>query len=351
MKNVFPIRSTAHIEEEAALWVARMDGGELTEIQQKHLADWLAADRRHVAAFERLTTTLSELDCLNLLAEVEAHPLHQPRRYRRPLSHWQWPEWTLAAMLFGCVLLGGVLLSVRPGSFPWIEAADIVETVYQTRTGEQSNVLLSDGSKLTLNTRSEVRVRIDSRVRAVYLNTGELYAEVAPNPRLPFVVYASNGSVRAVGTAFNVRIVNQAVEVTVREGTVAVSTDGNRTARPDIATLHAGTSTRYTQRIERPRQLSEQQLDRQTAWKNGKWAFDGQTLEEVLDDIGRYTKQRLVIADPQIAKLRIGGYFNVGSIEPFLAALETTFGITHKWITDDLIILSSAEYPSDDTSG
>lgn len=350
MKNVFPIRSMAHIEEEAALWVARMDGGELTEAQQKQLTDWLVADRRHAAAFERLATTWNQLDCLKLLTAVEAKPARQTASNRRPLAHWQWPEWTVTAMLFGCVLLGGVLLTVRPELFPWTEAVHVVETVYQTRTGEQSNVLLSDGSKLTLNTRSEVRVRIDSRQRAVYLNTGEIYAEVAPNPRLPFVVYASNGSVRAVGTAFNVRIINQAVEVTVREGTVAVSTEGNRTARSDTATLHAGTTTRYAQRIERPRQLSEPQLDRRTAWKNGKWAFDGQTLEEVLDDIGRYTNQRIVISDPRLARLRIGGYFDVGRIEPFLDALESAFGITHKRITDDLIILS-AERPSDNTSG
>lgn len=340
MKNIFPIRSAARIEEEASVWVARVDGGELGEIDRKRLIAWMAADRRHSEAFERLANVWNQLDCLNLLVEINLPPRKRLGAWQMP-GGWSGPLQTAGVIAFGCALMGIALLKLSPGLFPWTEEIRIVETIYQTHTGEQSEILLSDGSRLTLNTRSEVRVRMGAHQRSVYLNTGEIYADVAPNPRAPFVVYASTGAVRAVGTSFNVRIVNWAVEVTVREGTVHISTAGDRSTRADAVTLHAGSIARYAQRIENPRHLSSEQLDRRIAWKSGKWAFDGQTLEEIVEEIGRYTDERLVIADSRIAKIRIGGYFDVGEIDPFLGALANTLGVKHQRITDDLIVLSA----------
>lgn len=346
MRNVIPIHERSRIEEEATAWVVRVDGGELSGEEKGHLRAWLAGSPRHAAAFERIAKVWSQMDCLELLAELV--PLHQEQpQPRSPRSGWLRPPQLASAFGLVVVLLGGLLIALQPDALSWLGRNHAVaEKVYQTRTGEQSRVELADGSTLTLNTRSEVRVRIDARQRSVYLNTGEAYFEVAPNPRVPFVVYAGNGAVRAIGTGFNVRIVDQAVEVTVIEGTVSVSTAHPERSHPDALTLRARGATRYARRVENPRYLPDAQIDQRVAWKGGKWAFDGQTLGEVIKEIERYTNQRLEIVDPRIAQIRIGGYFDVGAIEPFLDALDTGFGIKHRRIAEDLIVLSSAPVPA-----
>lgn len=349
MKNVIPLHRKRHIEEEAAAWVARADGGALSDHDKERLRCWLAEDADHAAAFERLAKIWGQIDCLELLAEVIPLPEVLPRGSRSSGQWWGTLQWA-GPLALACVLFAGLLTVVKPGFLPWFGTHKVVvESVYQTRTGERSQVLLSDGSKLTLNTRSEVRVHIDERQRSVYLNTGEAYFEVAPNPRVPFVVYAGKGVVRAVGTGFNVHIRDQDIEVAVVEGVVGVSVTQADNTRSSTLALRAGDVTRYADRIETSRQLSEVQLDRRVAWKGGKWAFDGQTLDEVVRDVGRYTNQRLQIIDPSIAKIRIGGYFDIGQIEPFLEALDTSFGIKHRRIAENLIVLSLHK-PSDDDS-
>lgn len=344
MQNVIPIHRKRRIEEQAAAWVVRVDSGELRDEDKACLQAWLAENADHAAVFERLAQTWKQVDCLELLAQVI--PLQQiPSRQLDPSGR-MWAPWRWAAPLgFVCVLLVAALMVAKPDFLPWSATPKVVESVYQTRTGEQSQVLLSDGSKLVLNTRSEVRVHIDARERSIYLNTGEVYFDVAPNPRVPFVVYAGKGAVRAVGTSFNVRIRDEDVEVAVAEGVVGVSVTRADSTRTNPQALRAGDFTRYAERIETPRRLSEAQLDRRVAWKGGKWAFDGQTLAEVVKDVGRYTNQRLEIVDPAIARIRIGGYFDIGDIEPFLEALDTGFGIKHRRIADDLIVLSLHESP------
>ncbi|MCG3171493.1 MAG: hypothetical protein CALGDGBN_03115 [Pseudomonadales bacterium] len=345
MKNVVPFRSKGRIETEAAAWVVRIDGAELGNRDREQLNAWLAEDARHRAAFERLATVWGKLDCLELLAEIIPLPRKQSRlRVGDP----EWFGWRRNAGLFalGCVFAVGLVFAGRQGLLSWVlPGGSVVESVYQTRTGEQSRILLGDGSKVMLNTRSEVRVRIDDRQRAVYLSTGEAFFEVAPNPRVPFVVYAGHGAVRAVGTGFNVRIMEQSVEVTVTEGSVSVST--RQAPRPDEVTVRAGGAARYARQVETPDYPSGEHIERRVAWTGGKWAFDGQTLEEVVKDIGRYTNQRLQIIDPRIEHIRIGGYFDVGEIEPFLEALDTGFGIKHRHIAEDLIVLSTYQPGAD----
>ncbi|MCP5322282.1 MAG: FecR domain-containing protein [Pseudomonadales bacterium] len=342
MQNVIPIHRKRRIEEQAAAWVVRVDSDDLCDDEKARLQAWLAEDADHAAAFEYLAQTWKQVDCLALLAQVI--PLQQNPSPEPPRKTWAPWQWAAPLGLVG-VLLVAVLTVTKPDFLPWLAAHKVVESVYQTRTGEQSQVLLGDGSKLVLNTRSEVRVHIDARERSVYLNTGEVYFDVAPDPRVPFVVYAGKGVVRAVGTSFNVRIRDEDVEVAVAEGVVGVSVARPDSTKSNAQALRAGDFTRYAERIETRRRLSEAQLDRRVAWKGGKWAFDGQTLAEVVKDVGRYTNQRLEIVDPAIARIRIGGYFDIGDIEPFLEALDTGFGIKHRRIADDLIVLSLHESP------
>ena len=73
---------------------------------------------------------------------------------------------------------------------------------------------------LTLNTDSELSVDYSGDNRIIHLSRGEVNFDVAKDPHRPFVVYAGDGLVWAVGTAFNVRLIEDSVDLTVTEGRV-----------------------------------------------------------------------------------------------------------------------------------
>ncbi len=341
MKNVVQLPDRVRVEEEAAQWVARLDRGKLDGRERKALRDWLAQDPTHGPALQRMAQLWGGLDCLAILAELFPGEARSPRDAWR---HWL-PAGTLGAATVLLLVVGlhlaGLLDRAVPTPLAPYGATQPTELVYSTERGEQREVPLEDGSVLALNTLSEVRVRFDDSGRTLYLTHGEAHFTVARDPQRPFVVHAGHGLVRAVGTAFNIRLEGSHAEVLVNEGVVEViagpapaAPGGERgeTGNPRGLVLEKGGSAQYSATDTRAEALPLEQVEQRLAWRQGKWIFEGETLAEVLREIGRYTDHRIVIVDPQLASLRVGGYFDIGDIEGLMKALESGFGI--RWIRD-----------------
>ena len=295
------------------------------------------------------------MDCMKVLAEMFPAVAQPPR-----CSRWQWP-YSPGKVAFVASLLVAVALLVlvapgKPTTAGHSRQSELQELVYRTGVGEQSEVLLRDGSTLTLNTNSELRVHYDTHERAVYLAGGETYFNVAKNPDIPFVVYAGRGQVRALGTAFSVRLDGEAIEVLVDEGRVQVElisleAPSAATSYPEVVaaaakesiTLREGGKVDYSNTLGGPDYLTRERLERALSWRSGKWVFSGETLSEVVGEVSRYTQERIEIVDPAIADLRIGGYFDIGKIDAFLAVLETGFGVSVTRVNGDLIQLSTLD--------
>jgi transmembrane sensor len=338
MKTVIPFPDPARIDEAAATWVARLDRGDLTSDERDTLRSWLAADPRHRAALARMARLWNALDCLTILAELfPQHPVAPaPRQSRR------WLPAAMAATMVLAVALGLALRNTPPAATTDAVAMPASATAaaqqYRTALGERMQMTLADGSVLTLNTQSEVRVRFDTASRSVELLHGEAYFKVAKDTARPFVVHAGGGSVRALGTAFNVRVADDQVEVLVDEGSVEVQPEerhnGDAT-RPDTTgadttrrvQMHKGDTLRFNGKAMALQSLEAPAIARRLAWRSGKWIFEGETLAEVLREVARHSDRRIVIADPALASLRIGGYFDVGDVDGLMAALEAGFGI------------------------
>ncbi|MFA5549072.1 MAG: FecR domain-containing protein [Porticoccaceae bacterium] len=359
MKNVVQFPDINAIQEEAALWLARLDGGEMSAAHRQALQAWLDSDIRHQQALSDMAQLWGQMDALAVLAELFPLQAVNNARVQQPrLSLFDWlREHTLGAAITFAVsaslvmamvflLNGSPTATVPIGSEP-------VELVYQTKLGKQSTAELKDGSTMVLNTQSVARVRFDTHERAVFLESGEAHFKVAKNPDLPFVVYAGNGQVRAVGTAFSVRIDQQKVDVTVSEGTVKViaglkpgsQAETAVSASSELKTIilsERGVAN-YRESIEAYTYIEPEQLTHKLAWKSGKWIFEGETLANVIAEANRYTTHKIEITDPAIAGVRVGGYFNAGDVEPLLAALEVGFGIKVNRPRDGLIQLSSRQ--------
>lgn len=353
MKTIIPFPAIARtleqgagIQEQAAMWIARLDGGNLDAKGREELRVWLKQDSSHQSALEQMAQVWGAMDSLAILAELFPDKVDPPRQtWRRPWKGWIVP---LAACAATVVVAAGLYLHGVFGDFEGAtrEASAVAasnELIYQTDLGQQSVVTLQDGSILTLNTQSEVHVRFDHAVRNVYLSRGEAHFKVAKNPDRPFVVHAGNGWVRAVGTAFDVRVMGEQVEVLVEEGVVEVvpsptPTPKGRvapTSRPVAAAsssrnvvLSSGGTAKYAEQVTQMETLPDHRIEQRLAWRKGKWIFQGETLAEVLDEVARYSDLNIIIVDPKLASLRVGGYFDIGDVDSLMKALETGFGVT-----------------------
>ncbi len=218
------------------------------------------------------------------------------------------------------VLLTLAVVHWRAGKETW--------HTYSTGLGGFQRIVLWDGSTVQLNTGSEIRVNFSARDRRVVLIRGEANFRVTHNPARPFDVTAGETAVRAVGTEFSVSLRdNQTVDVLVTEGRVAIrplarSTDaaqGPMLGPGEIATVSAaGASVQL---------LPPDSVARRLAWTNGRLMFNGQTLAEAAAEFNLYNRCKLVIADPNVASLQVGGSFVATDLDSFVAALSHTLNV------------------------
>jgi transmembrane sensor len=207
--------------------------------------------------------------------------------------------------------------------------------VYSTDFGGFERIALQDGSTAQLNTNSEIRVRLNPNRREIVLARGEALFTVAHDVHRPFDVQAGDTTVRAVGTAFSVRLRDQKqVEILVTEGRVAIDPpDDSLDAQiaqsvplPQLSILAAGESISVKARKLHVTKIDQEVMTRRLAWTQGRLWFDRVTLAEAVGEFNRYNRRQLVIADPALAQLRIGGAFDATDLDSFVAALRS-FGI------------------------
>jgi transmembrane sensor len=234
---------------------------------------------------------------------------------------------------------GGLAASIATvgATVAWRYASDV--DLHHTRLGERRVITLADGSRIHLNTASAVEVAMRKHSRRIRLVKGEALFEVAHDPSRPFLVDAGAARLRAVGTAFNVRIRDTVVELTVTEGVVAVAEDAADVHRPDVSKIIAGGGAVIGSGAVAPTALDPAILRQRTAWQDGVIELDGETLAQAVAEFNRYRDPPIIIGDPRLANLRVGGRFEVDEAEKFLIAVEGSFPISVIPAADGSILL------------
>jgi transmembrane sensor len=69
-------------------------------------------------------------------------------------------------------------------------------------------------------------------------------------------------------------------------------------------------------------------LSSELAWREGAIVFDAEPLADAIAEIERYTDARIVVSDPEIAALRVGGRFRTGDVQEFFDALQTALPVS-----------------------
>ena len=337
MTNVYPLPPQKRSVDEASEWLAKLDRT-LSASEQQELETWLAQHPENRRALLRLASLWDKMDSLSRLSELfpSAHP-RQRRRFRYS---------AIAASLAMVVIAGGLVLqySAEPQSTPADPAIANVTRLYETAIGERSTVRLPDQSVLTLNTNSLVNVTYNDVQRILGLDRGEMSIEVAHDSRRPLSVFAGQKQVRAVGTAFNVQILDEAqVELIVTDGTVmVVDEDEPAGSAPATArTVTKGEKVLLGVDRETISKVSDSALSAELSWRQGNLIFRGETLAAAIAEVSRYTPVKFEIADERLKELRIGGLFKAGDVDGLLATLKENFNIDSERLDAERVLLKA----------
>jgi len=310
-----PTRALAERLVEAAVW--RMNLTELEAETTPEFEAWLA-EPGSAAAWRQVDVPMGFLDSYASEPEsvaVRAAALTNARRASVERQTWR-DRWrtagTIAATLAICVLAAGAYL--------WWSGSP---EDYATRLGERRVVALSDGSRVSLDSNSEVTVRYSRTARELRLLRGQARFDVAHDVQRPFSVAAGDQKVIATGTAFNIDIAGTAVLVTLIEGHVVVGSDKPAAisvvaARHSAAPIELHAGQELAALAEQPPTIAPANIQRVTAWTNGQLMFVDESLATVVARVNRYTDTPIEIDDPKAARMKISGVFNTGDVAGFV---------------------------------
>jgi transmembrane sensor len=314
------------IDDQASAFVARLQG-EIDETGRQAIFAWVAADPRHAVAFARMEAAWEAGARLRACPpSIESQPANQDTPA---------PPLVSRRALVGGFVAATVVAGAATAT--WRYTRDV--ELYRTRLGERRVVTLSDGSRVHLNTASTIEVAMEKRRRRIHLVKGEALFEVAHDTARPFLVDAGSARLRAVGTAFNVRIRETLVELTVTEGIVAVAQDGGHALERAAPRIAAGDGAVIRSGAVAPTVLNPDLLRQRTAWQDGVIELDGETLPQAVEEFNRYRDHPIIVGDPRLANLRVGGRFEVDEADKFITALEGSFPVSAITAADGSILL------------
>lgn len=281
------------LKAEAATWLARLRNEERSAADEAAFQAWLAENPQNAAAFDLVTGTWDAAGGLVTTHMAAARP--EPMIGRRKM---------LAAGLAAVAV-------VSTTTIMWQRTSPVT---YETQRGEQRRIALADGSSLTLDTETLIRVGFTAESRNIELVRGRAHFDVAKDPNRPFRVNAAGREVVALGTAFDVARNGEEVAILLVEGRVAVQPVGIA-ANEKTAFLKPGERIVYARhnivRQEHP------DINRATAWQEGRATFDNQPLAIAVAEMNRYSRRPLVVADADLAAMRISGTYSTRDAEAF----------------------------------
>jgi transmembrane sensor len=320
------------VREQAAAWVVRLhDDPSPVDVERFEL--WCNQDERHERAFDEALAAWINVGEHATAPKVLAMRHAALGRAQRAERKWDWRAIAAAVSLF---VLGPIIGAV------WYAMRPPAEQVLQTAHGEQRVIVLSDGSRLSLDALSEVRVRYTPDVRNLELIAGRANFEVAKDIARPLNVRVGPRIVTALGTVFSVERESADVVVTLVEGSVAVTTR-------DVPSSHIQMSPRQELRISDDGQVRLRDgIDpvQALAWREGKLIFDDEPLRAVVARMNKYGATRIEVTG-DANELRVGGVFKAGDTTAFVDAMQTYFplAVSHDASTVTLKMEQQAEAP------
>ena len=299
--------SVSEVQRAAHAWVIRLTSGNVQLSDRVKARAWCEQSLEHQQAF----IDARRLWCLSA-SLIEPPPVARPSQYR------VWAMGIAASLVVGLSL-----------TFAHQEALD---ADYYTSNGQRRQVLLADGSRITLNSNSAVDVNLTSKERRITVRKGEALFDVVPDSSRPFSVQAGDLNATALGTIYAVRREGRKVDVTVSRGRVAV-TEGS-----DKVTLNVGEAV--STRSDGLGSKQSVDVGKILAWEQGRLVFEMTPLSQVLEQIERYRPGILLLKDKRLGALKVSGTFQLDNLDEGLVTLESIFPFKIDRYTKYLLVVS-----------
>lgn len=277
------------LAEEAAGWFLKLNDPACNEAERRSFDAWLAADASHRDEYQQFERLWKALDGL-------------PKRRSRRVS----------AALAGFALVGmlALLLAFAPQTEQQLVA---------TGVGERTHLVLADGTELDIDASTRLSTHYSWLSRTIEVESGGAQFTVAPDRLRQFEVRAASGRMRDIGTTFKVSNEGGRVTVGVIEGKVEVLLDGHATG----TILEGGRQLAYSEAcVATPAPLD---TGAASLWRDGRWTCKDATLDEIVSHMNRQHRQQTMLADPELAGLRVSGDFNISDRAGLLEALVALY--------------------------
>lgn len=321
-------RSEAEIRAEARNWfVSRL--AKIAPSEDAAFQNWRLADPAHDKAFRDVEAVWQSTEQPGKrLAVREADELavyltamdraKAQRRMSRRLA--------VTSVVLVALLGGGI----------WLERPNFLQNLmadYVTDRGERRSVTLSDGSTVLLDADSALDERFSGTERRITLLRGTAFFDVAAGTR-PFIVSAANGEIRDIGTRFDVGLVDDGATVTLESGKVAVTIDGTR---QQSILLQPGQRVRFSRRGAGP--VESIAINDALAWHGGRYIFYRARLADVVAEIARYRRGRIMIASSALGDELVTGSFALADTDAALFSLQASVGFRMTSLTSALTVI------------
>lgn len=393
----------------ASYWVTRLYSGEMTAQEERELQRWRLADAAHEQAFEEalavwdLSSELYRSGSESHHTEVSQSRAIMPPQQQAATAPKLWKKLALAASIaFVSVLLAVNFVPTPTGEqtathtvqvptntdtnaeagSPAKNESDVFHItrhaaqmplaqsrVFSTKVGEVSHIKLDDGSEVSLNTDSTIRVTMLKEERQIELLSGEAFFDVAKDANRPFTVATEEQQITVLGTAFNVRQREDenVLKVAVIEGRVAVqrrtpnarqgtdtSTDtdtdtGTSSGRNPAQNPDADAQAQQNSQQSQPNSYTEyllagdigafsddnkiiqaqqfEQAQTSQAWRRGVVRFDDDPLQDVIKELNRYRTNKIALRGQHTKDLKISGVFHLKNGDAILNAIAATLPV------------------------
>lgn len=303
--------SPSERNEQATYWFLKLRETNVSAEEIQAALDWQEASPENRAAFERVETYWRAWPgVLPADAALEASEAPPPRKNvtRR----------TFAAA--AAVAAAALLAWLAPNWHLLKESHEYGE--YTTAIGEHRTVQLEDASQIVLGGATDLRSTFTAQTRRVELRDGEALFQVTRNPQRPFVVDMPNGSVRVLGTKFNIHHGPDGTSITVLDGIVRVDA---RSGANNVQLL-AGAQVVLSNdgRLGTIVQADPRQV---VAWNNGRLVFVDRSLRSVIADLNRYSTKPITLEASSTADMLVTGAVKLDEIKPWLDGLNWVAGL------------------------
>jgi len=284
--------------KEAAVWLARLRADDRSAEDERAFRAWLMADPGHAAAFESVNNVWDSVGALS--RDLRTGKVAVESSFNRR-----------------ALLMGGVGLAVAAGGTVAFMQSAAAE-VYKTDVGEQKHVTLKDGTGLFLDTDTKLVVDFTENSRKVNLRYGRANFRVAADAKRAFAVEAAQKLVIGTRSNFDIRRDGDNISVLLIHGLATVKSasadvDGGRQ-------LSDGERLSFTSgqspKLDKPNMLPL------LAWHTGQAIFENSALNDVVQEMNRYSTIKLEVDDARISRLKVSGVYRVGDNTNFARSLS-----------------------------